>query len=534
MFGKQSESFGLDIGSSAVKVIQIRESGGTRTLTGFGMVSLPNDTITDGAINDPGTVADAVKEAVAKAGVKGSDAAISICGRELIIKKIQIPEVPPKEIGDVVRLEAEHHIPFAIDEVFLDHHTVGKHNGQLDLILVAVKKAKVSDYMNVVEQAGFSPTIVDVDGFALGNQFEANFPGEDDEAVALIDIGASIMKTNVLRKGATIFARDIPFGGNNYTQAIAQRLNISFEQAEAAKLGKDVGVKWETLVPPLEAVSRDLSLEVQRTFDYFASTAESERIGKIVLAGGCAQLPGPERVPVVELGHPGGAGPTVPADPGRVCLRRGSQRAGAGAGRRRRTRAAAAQRQGRGQMIRINLAPPETRHRRRSFSLPVPSMNLGLLFGVLFALAAGGVGYFWWSLSAEETQIAGEVDRLNRELQSLKATLGQSAGVKAQLAEAKRRVGVLEDLTKGQGKSIILLDAFIDTVPRDLWITSLEQKETQLKLSGTAFSTAAVSDFMSNLKSSGKFKDVEIVVSRQALDKTPSLVTFEVTCKFEG
>ena len=76
------------------------------------------------------------------------------------------------------------------------------------------------------------------------------------------------MKTNVLRKGATIFARDIPFGGNNYTQAIAQRLNISFEQAEAAKLGKDVGVKWETLVPPLEAVSRDLSLEVQRTFDY--------------------------------------------------------------------------------------------------------------------------------------------------------------------------------------------------------------------------------------------------------------------------
>jgi type IV pilus assembly protein PilM len=192
----------------------------------------------------------------------------------------------------VVRLEAEHHIPFAIDEVFIDHHTVGKQGGQLDLILVAVKKAKVTDYMAVVEQAGFNPSIVDVDGFALGNQFEVNFPGEDDEAVALIDIGASIMKTNVLRKGATIFARDIPFGGNNYTQAIAQRLNISFEQAEAAKLGKDVGVKWETLVPPLEAVSRDLSLEVQRTFDYFASTAESERIGKIVLAGGCAQLPG--------------------------------------------------------------------------------------------------------------------------------------------------------------------------------------------------------------------------------------------------
>jgi len=289
IFRKQSDSFGLDIGSSAVKVVQIRDN----TLTGFGMVSLPNDTITDGAINDPQTVAEAIREAVTKAGIKGTDAVISVCGRELIIKKIQIPEVPSKEIDDVVRLEAEHHIPFAIDEVFIDHHTVGKANGQLDLILVAVKKAKVTDYMSVVEQAGLSPSVVDVDGFALGNQFEKNFPGEDGEAVALIDIGASIMKTNVLRAGATIFARDIPFGGNNYTQAIAQKLSISFEVAEAAKLGKEVnGIKWETLVPPLEAVSRDLSLEVQRTFDYFASTAESERIGKIVLAGGCAQLPG--------------------------------------------------------------------------------------------------------------------------------------------------------------------------------------------------------------------------------------------------
>jgi type IV pilus assembly protein PilM len=292
IFRKNSESFGLDIGSSSVKVVQLKDSGNTRTLTAFSTIPLPVDTIADGSIREPHIVADAIKEAVQRAGAKGSDAAISICGRELIIKKVQIPEVPAKEVHSVVQLEAEHHIPFAIDEVFLDYHTVGTHDGVMDLILVAVKKSKVTEYMSVVEQAGFAPSIVDVDGFALGNQFELNYPEEGHEAVALIDIGAAIMKTNVLRGGATIFARDIPFGGNNYTQAIAQRLNISFEQAEAAKLGKDVGVKWETLVPPLEAVSRELSLEVQRTFDYFASTAESERIGKIVLAGGCAQLPG--------------------------------------------------------------------------------------------------------------------------------------------------------------------------------------------------------------------------------------------------
>ena len=289
---KKQEIFGLDIGSSAVKAVQLRAAGGVYTLVALGQAPLGPDVIADGAIKDPPAAVEAIRSAVSKAGITATEATIAISGRELIIKKVQIPQVPAKEVHDVVQLEAEHHIPFAIDEVFLDYHTVGQHDSQLDLILVAVKKSKVLEYAAVVEEAGLVPTIVDVDSFALGNQFELNFPEEQGEAVALIDIGASIMKTNVVRGGSTIFARDIPFGGNNYTQAIAQQLKIPFEQAEAAKLGRDVGVRWEAVVPALEAVSRELSLEVQRTFDYFASTAESERIGKIVLAGGCAQLPG--------------------------------------------------------------------------------------------------------------------------------------------------------------------------------------------------------------------------------------------------
>ena len=185
-------------------------------------------------------------------------------------------------------------------------------------------------------------------------------------------------------------------------------------------------------------------------------------------------------------------------------------------------------------MIRINLAPVEARGRRGGgFSVSLPSFNLGVLFAIVYVAALGGIGYYWYSLQAQETQLTAEVDSLNRELASQKAALGAGASVKGQLAEVKRRVDILEELTKGQAKPIALLDAFADTVPRDLWITSLEQKESLLKLSGTAFSTTAVSDFMANLKASGKFKDVDIVVSRHAIDKTPSLVTFEVTCKFE-
>jgi type IV pilus assembly protein PilM len=289
---KPAEIFGLDVGSSAIKAVQVLEADGEYRLGAVGIVTLPPDTIAEGSIKDPATVGGAIKEAVQKAGLTTTNAVISICGRELIIKKVQIPAMPAKELAGAVHLEAEHHIPFAIDEVFIDFHPVAESGGTLDLILVAVKKSKVMEYITVVEDAGLNALIVDVDSFALSNQFELNAPASSEEAVALIDIGASIMKTNVIRAGASIFARDIPFGGNQYTQAIAQRLGVPFEQAEAAKLGRDPNVEWESLLPAIEEVSHELSLEVQRTFDYFASTAESERIGKIVLSGGCCQVPG--------------------------------------------------------------------------------------------------------------------------------------------------------------------------------------------------------------------------------------------------
>ena len=290
---KPSDLFALDIGSSAVKAVQLKPASDRGyALSALGIAHMPPEAIADGTIKEPARVSAAIKEAVAKAGITATDAAISICGRELIIKKVQIPAVPAKELHDAVQLEAEHHIPFAIDEVFIDYHVVGESGGNLDLILVAVKKTKVMEYITVVDEAGFTPMVVDVDSFALSNQFEVNVGGQAEEAVALIDIGASVMKTNVMRNGASIFARDIPFGGNQYTQAIASRLGVPVERAEAAKLGRDPKVQWETLSPAVEEVSHELSLEVQRTFDYFASTAESERIGRIVLSGGCAQVPG--------------------------------------------------------------------------------------------------------------------------------------------------------------------------------------------------------------------------------------------------
>lgn len=290
--GRKPATFGLDIGTSAIKVVELTQSKGGLALKSFATVPLPRDVIAEGTIREPQMVTDAIRECVEKAGVTGTSAVISVSGREAIVKRVPLPKVTAKELGDAIQLEAEHHIPFAIDDVFLDYQVVSQSANAMSVVLVATKKVKVLEYVAAVEAAGMDAVVVDLDAFAVQNQFELSSPGEGADAVALIDIGASVMKTNVIHGGACIFARDVPFGGNNYTDAIAQRLGISTEMAEAAKQGREVGVNWDDLVPALEAVSRELSLEVQRTFDYFASTAESERIGKIVLSGGCAKLTG--------------------------------------------------------------------------------------------------------------------------------------------------------------------------------------------------------------------------------------------------
>jgi type IV pilus assembly protein PilM len=292
--GKKLETFGLDIGSSSVKAVELVPFKAGYALRSYAMVPLARDVISEGTIRRPAAVTEAIKECVRKAGISATTAVISVSGRDSIVKRVPLPKVTSKELSDAILLEAEHHIPFAIDDVFLDYQVLTETANSMSVLLVATKKLKVLEYVTAVEDAGLDAAVVDLDAFAMQNQFELNNPGDETEAVALIDIGAAVMKTNVIRDGTSIFARDVPFGGNNYTDAIAQRLNLAPDRAEAAKQGHEVGVNWDELVPALEAVSRELSLEVQRTFDYFASTAESERLGKIVLSGGCAKLAGIE------------------------------------------------------------------------------------------------------------------------------------------------------------------------------------------------------------------------------------------------
>ena len=296
--GKKKSVVGVDIGSSAVKVVELKaggKGGDEFQLLNIGMEPLPPEAIVDGAIMDSGAVIDACQRVFQGQKIKTAEVATSVSGNAVIVKKISLPQMSQEELAESIHWEAEQYIPFDIQDVALDYEVIegGGSGGNMDVLLVAVKKDKISDYTSAISQAGKTASIVDVDVFALQNCYEINYGADPGRVVALLNIGASIMNINIIKGGTSIFNRDIASGGNQYTDAIQKDLNLSFDQAEALKKGERVeGAAPENLSPIIQAVSENVALEIQKTFDFFRATSSEDRIDRIFLSGGTAKIQG--------------------------------------------------------------------------------------------------------------------------------------------------------------------------------------------------------------------------------------------------
>ena len=298
MFFSRSKSLvGLDIGTSSVKAVELKELGKGRgfQLVSMGMEPLSPEAIVDGAIMDSGLVIDAIQKVFANNRIKSSDVAISLSGHAVIIKKISLPVMNPDELAESIQWEAEQYIPFDVDDVNIDYQvlegsaTAGE--GNMDVLLVAVKKDKINDYTSVITQAGKNAMVADVDVFALQNAYEANYDSVGNKLIALVNIGAGVTNIAIMKDGASIFWRDISVGGNHYTDALQKELNLSFDQAEAAKRGEHVGVPHDRVIAILDAVSEQVGTEIQKTLDFFKATSASDPVSLIQITGGAARTP---------------------------------------------------------------------------------------------------------------------------------------------------------------------------------------------------------------------------------------------------
>ncbi len=298
MLRRAKSLVGLDIGSSAVKAVELKAAGKGYKVTAFGAESVPPDSIVDGAIIDGAAVADAIRRLFDGNKIQTKDVAASLSGSAVIVKKITLPVMTEAELAESIYWEAEQYIPFDIQDVNLDYQILDPGdaaNGKatMDVLLVAAKKEKIADYTGVIAQAGRTAVVVDVDAFALQNAFEVNYGIEPGKIVVLLNAGASATNINILQGDQSVFTRDISIGGNAYTEALQKELNLPFEQADDLKRGEPAdGVTFEDARPVLRAVTENVMLEIQKTFDFFKATAASDRIDRIVVSGGASRAEG--------------------------------------------------------------------------------------------------------------------------------------------------------------------------------------------------------------------------------------------------
>ncbi len=291
--GKQKPLVGLDIGSSSIKAVELKSTRQGYELVSFGLEPLAQDTVVDGAIMDAPLVAAGISSIFERQKIKTKNVATSVSGHSVIVKRVPMPVMTEEELYDRIQAEASQHIPFDIADVNLSYQLLESMDSQMDVLLVAVKKDKILNHTNVLAQAGKTPTVVDIDAFALQNCFEVNYDPDPGQTVALMNIGASVMNINIIRGGVPLFPRDVSVGGNQYTDALQKELDLSFEDAERLKHGDSLpGVAEEHRGNVLRSVSDILILEIQKTFDFFRATASGENIQRIYVAGGSARVPG--------------------------------------------------------------------------------------------------------------------------------------------------------------------------------------------------------------------------------------------------
>jgi type IV pilus assembly protein PilM len=289
LFSKKKDTIGVDIGSSAVKLVQLRESKGGYQLVNIGIHPLPAEAIVDNTLMDSSSVVETIRNMVASLGIGAKEAVCSISGNAVIIRKISLPVMPVEELEDQIHWEAEQYIPFDINDVNVDFQILSPDEqdpSKMNVLLVASKKDIINDYMAVFAEAGLKLVVVDVDSFAVQSAYETSYlPGPDD-VVALVNIGASITNLNIVRDGVSLFTRDVQIGGNLYNEEIQKQFGLSSEEAEQKKLTAGDDPK---LMEILQRVNDTIAMEMRRSLDFYNSTAGEGKISKVLMSGGGAK-----------------------------------------------------------------------------------------------------------------------------------------------------------------------------------------------------------------------------------------------------
>ena len=292
MFGRSKTTVGLDIGSGLIKVAVVDHSRKEPELIRVAVVPLLADAIVEGEVMDPGIVAEAIQAALAAADVKGKNVVTAVGGRDVIIKKIQIERVREQQARELMRWEAEQHVPFDMESVEMDFQILDPEASgvEMSVLLVAAKRELIESKMRILTDAGLEPGVVDVDAFALHNAFEVNYPAAMQGVVSLVNIGHEVTNINILEDGVPILTRDIGVGTRRVREDLQRERGLSADEAQQLIQGYDRSPHLDAV---LEGRGDEIAVGIERAAAFLATSSRTGgQVKAIYTCGGGSRIPG--------------------------------------------------------------------------------------------------------------------------------------------------------------------------------------------------------------------------------------------------
>jgi type IV pilus assembly protein PilM len=292
LFNRARTTVGLDIGSGLIKVAVVSHGSGEPVLSKVAMRAVVDDAIVEGEVMDPGIVAEAIRGLFQELGIKPKNVVTAVGGRDVIIKKIPMDRMKEGEARELIRWEAEQHVPFDMDNVELDFQILDPENEglQMSVLLVAAKRELVETKMSLLKDIGIEPAVVDVDAFALHNAFEVNYPDAMKGVVGLVNIGHEITNVNILDEGVPVLTRDLPVGTRRFREDLQRERGLSADEAQRILQGFEVN---EVLLPFLQSRGEELSVGIERAAAFLQTASRSTAgLSRLFVSGGGARIPG--------------------------------------------------------------------------------------------------------------------------------------------------------------------------------------------------------------------------------------------------
>ena len=292
LFSRSKGVVGLDIGSATVKLVELKEKkGGQFHLQRIGVEPLSPEAIVDGSIMDSSLVVDAIQKLNGQTGVKTANFATSVSGHSVIIKKIEMDRMKESDAREVIKWEAEQHVPFDIKSVELDFQILDPNveGLQMDVLLVAAKRELIDNKVGLLQDAGVEPVVIDVDAFALHNAFEHNYPDSQEGIVALVNVGHETTNVSILDNGVPILTRDIPFGSRKIREDLQRERGLTAEQAEDVVQARETASDLDSFV---QASADEVAVGIERASAFLMTRVDGNSVGRIFLSGGGARIPG--------------------------------------------------------------------------------------------------------------------------------------------------------------------------------------------------------------------------------------------------